>query len=150
MYELKQKIPHPASRQVDTQNSAYGNYLYESENCFWIFDCVRGENSGYGYRVGWMKNSWDTFFFGGDPKQKIFAELCYEHVYTNNCYKSTFLSFSFDCTNTHYGAYLRNCTDCFGCVGLTNKKYCILNNQLTKEQYEKAVIEIKQELGWKV
>ena len=36
----------------------------------------------------------------------------------------------------------------FGCIGLKNKKYCILNNQLTKDQYEKAVREIKKELGW--
>ncbi|MBI3069808.1 MAG: hypothetical protein HYY87_00700 [Candidatus Levybacteria bacterium] len=30
-----------------------------------------------------------------------------------------------------------------------SKRYCILDNQLTKEQYEKAVVEIKKELGGK-
>ena len=29
--------------------------------------------------------------------------------------------------------------DCFGCVGLRNKSYCILNTQYTKEEYEELV-----------
>lgn len=39
---------------------------------------------------------------------------------------------------------------------ITLRKYTILskipleNNQSTKEQYEKAIVEIKKELGWKV
>jgi hypothetical protein len=38
-----------------------------------------------------------------------------------------------------YSEYLDNCVEveyCFGCVGLRKKKYCILNKQYTKEEYE--------------
>ena len=31
---------------------------------------------------------------------------------------------------------LRGCSDCILCVGLRNKKYCIRNQQYTKEEYE--------------
>jgi hypothetical protein len=29
------------------------------------------------------------------------------------------------------------CTNCFGCIGLRHKDYCILNRQYSKEEYEK-------------
>lgn len=34
------------------------------------------------------------------------------------------------------------CSDCFGCIGLQHKQYCILNKQYTKEEYEKLVPQI--------
>jgi hypothetical protein len=36
-----------------------------------------------------------------------------------------------------YSALCVGCTDCFGCVGLKKKQYCILNKQYTKEEYFK-------------
>ena len=44
------------------------------------------------------------------------------------------------CENCH------NSRDCFGCVGLRNKQYCILNKQFTKEEYEKKVGEIIEKM----
>jgi len=41
--------------------------------------------------------------------------------------------------------YCDNChgsKNCFGCVGLKNKQYCILNTQYSKEEYEKLAAEI--------
>ena len=41
--------------------------------------------------------------------------------------------------------YIDNCYNSehlFGCVGLRNKKYCILNKQYTQEEYEKIVPQI--------
>ena len=35
-----------------------------------------------------------------------------------------------------YSIFCRNSSDCFACVGLKNAKYCILNKQYTKEEYE--------------
>ena len=34
-----------------------------------------------------------------------------------------------------YSALCVNCKNCFGCVGLKKKQYCILNKQYTKEKY---------------
>jgi hypothetical protein len=52
-------------------------------------------------------------------------------------------------TSCRYSAYLDNCEECeycFGCVGLRKKKYCILNKQYTKEEYEKLVEKIKSDM----
>jgi hypothetical protein len=70
----------------------------------------------------------------------------------DNCYLTNlsaylhnvkFSSFSTRCSNSEY---LDNCIDveyCFLCVWLKNKKYCILNKQYTKKEYEKIVPKIK-------
>ncbi len=147
MLELKQQIPHPASQQANTENCPYGNYIYDSNSSYWCFNSYYIENCGYNTNSAWAKNCWDVFKFG-DPKGT--NELCYEHFYTTLCYNSAFLTHSTSCTECHYSSYLSNCSNCFGCFGLKNKKYCILNNQLTKEQYESAVKEIRKELGWKI
>jgi hypothetical protein len=33
----------------------------------------------------------------------------------------------------------QNVSHLFGCIGLRNQQYCILNKQYTKEEYEKTV-----------
>ncbi len=151
MFDLKQQIPHPASQQFNSENSPYGDYIYNSKNCYWTFFSYNLENSGYIFVGGFAKNCWDIFFSGKKGYQSGgLGERCYELVESGpSLYDCAFLTYCEFCTNCYYSSYLTNCVDCFGCVGLKNKKYCILNNQLTKEQYEKAVKEIKRELGWK-
>ena len=40
----------------------------------------------------------------------------------------------------------QNVANLFGCVGLKNKQYCILNKQYTKEEYETLVVRIIQQM----
>lgn len=148
--ELKKKVPHPASHQTNVSNSPYGDFINDSSNCYCCFDTFWVENSGYIFLGGAIKYSWDLSITGGNLVERTFTELCYELFNCGTCYKCTFLENSDQCTDCHFSSWLDNCKDCFGCVGLTNKRYCILNNQLTKEQYEQAVLEIKRELNWPV
>ena len=49
------------------------------------------------------------------------------------------------CNEVERVLYSKNCfscKDCFGCIGLRNKQYCILNTQYTKEDYEEIVAQI--------
>lgn len=152
MAELKKTIPHAASQQINNENCPYGDYIYNSKNSYWCFDGYWLEDSGYAFLCGLAKKSWDILLTGGGNMKTLTpnTELVYELVNTEDVYNCAYLLNCAGCTNCYYGAYLRNSSDCFGCVGLTSKKYCILNNQLTKEEYEKTVPIIKKELGWKV
>ncbi len=143
MIKLKNSMPHPASNQYNNENCLYGDYLYNSKNVYWGLSTYDLENCGYIY-VGGLntKNCWDMYFSG------IGSQLCYEMTDCSTNFHCAFLFGSLGNTNCYYSSDLQNCTDCFGCAGLSHKKYCILNNQLTKEQYEKAIKEIKKELGW--
>src|SRR3989344_1857420 len=42
----------------------------------------------------------------------------------------------------NYMTNSKNCTSCFGCIGLRQKSYCILNKQYSKDEYAKRVSEI--------
>ncbi len=148
MIELKQKVPHPASQQLNSVGCPYGDGIDNSRSSYCSFNVTNIENSGYIYLSSNIKNSWDIYFTGGTGT-KTFTERCYELVDCGFSYNSAFLYNCIDCTNCYYGLSLTHCSDCFGCVGLSKKKYCILNNQLTKDQYNIAINEIKKELGWK-
>lgn len=147
MLELKKKIPHPASQQNNNENCPYGNHTYDSKNSYWCFNALSLENSGYIFEAARLKNCWDSYALGDEKRT---TELCYEVTDSIYNYHCAYLSNSDNCTNCYYSSDLRNCSDCFGCIGLTSKKYCILNNQLSKEKYEEAIVNIKKELRWKV
>ncbi len=88
-----------------------------------------------------------------------FSEECYNcvrgltdktNIDANGCWYAEFVGNSSSCVNAYamkysswssgrFSEYLdlcKECEYCFGCVGLKNKKYCILNTQYTKEEYE--------------
>jgi hypothetical protein len=146
MLEFKKTIPHPASWQFNNENCPYGDNIFDSKNSYWCFNGYWVEDSGFVYESGILKNCWDIDTSGSDRSK---SELCYELSECSFNYQCAYLFNSAECTNTYYSSDLSNCTDCFGCIGLSNKKYCILNNQLTKEEYEKTIKIIKTELGWK-
>ena len=76
------------------------------------------------------------------------TELCYECIECgDNSYNNKFSRNCWPaCRNLEYCVHLFSSSDCFGCVGLKKKQYCILNKQYTKEEYEKLVPKIKKHM----
>ena len=67
------------------------------------------------------------------------SQYLYEGMHVHRCH---FTVCMLDTDDVDYGLYTRECFACkycFGCVGLRNKSYCILNKQYTKEEYETLV-----------
>ena len=71
---------------------------------------------------------------------------------SNDCYNvsvalaSHNIKFSFVAEQSQDCEYVINCyscENCFGCVGLNRKKFCILNKQYTEEEYWQKLDEIK-------
>jgi hypothetical protein len=64
----------------------------------------------------------------------------------------TMIKFSMDCwaqaSNIEYSYHIVSPNDdLFGCIGLKHKRYCILNKQYTKEEYEELIPKIKQHMN---
>ncbi|MEK7080878.1 MAG: hypothetical protein AAB902_00590 [Patescibacteria group bacterium] len=101
---------------LDCKNCHNCNTINESEDCY---NCIRG-----------MKQ-----------KSDIDANGCWYSELLGNCsccVNSYALKYS-NWSSSRYSEYLDLCIECeycFGCVGLKKKKYCILNKQYTKEEYE--------------
>ena len=50
------------------------------------------------------------------------------------------------CNDLDYCAFCRSSSDLFGCVGLKKKKYCILNKEYSKEDYENLKAQIIKQI----
>lgn len=120
-----------------------GDVIRDAKNCQTCFSALDGvENCKYLYFGGLnLKDSMDISA-GGDM-----AELLYEVFgVTSNASRCYFCAGGGNCRNTYYCDWATNSSDLFGCVSLKNKKYCILNKQYSKEEYESLLPKIKQQM----
>lgn len=109
------------------------------ENCFGAYDNISDSKFCIN-AVGKMSDTYDGYGPG-------LAELMYEIVDSGD--RAQHLIGTIVTWNCVRSAYTYNChgsSDLFGCVGLRNKKYCILNKQYTKEEYEELVPKIIQHM----
>ena len=124
---IQSETVHRANFNLKTHNSS-GNYLLdvkdcqncntisESEDCY---NCIRG-----------FKQKTNI-----DSDGCWFSELMGNSSCCLNGYAEKYCVWS----SSRYSEYLDlclECENCFGCVGLKKKKYCILNTQYSKEEYD--------------
>ena len=131
IHELDLAVPHLCVKiESGDINSDYTHQAGQNKNCYFIFHATFAEDCYYGYGVKKAKDCMDVHYCHG-------SELCYECVDVKDCND---LAWCQDCTACASSAFLRDCVgcmDCFMCVGLRNKKYCFLNEQLSEEEYKR-------------
>jgi len=126
---------HKYGRIVNCINST-GDDLRNSKNSENSFSAYDLENVKYAFRSLKLKDSMDVINAGSG------MELAYEFINGggNNSRLVRFCSYGIEALNDVY--YVDSCASAgslFGCVGLRNKEYCILNKQYSKEEYEKMI-----------
>ncbi|MFA6520226.1 MAG: hypothetical protein WCT44_01310 [Candidatus Paceibacterota bacterium] len=102
---------------LDVKNCHNCNTINDSEDCY---NCMRGlrEKSNIDANGCWyseMLGNCSCCLYGYAEKYSVWSSSRYSE-YVDLCIE---------------------CENCFGCVGLKKKKYCILNKQYDKEEYEK-------------
>lgn len=127
--------PHRAVMEEQNENSS-GDHLYNSKNAFMCFDSRDLEDCRYCAKLTLgVKSSMDYNSWGSA------SELMYQcAAIGDHCYRCLFCVLCQ--TNIRDSIYCYECfssSNCFGCVGLKKKEYCILNKQYTKEEYEELV-----------
>ncbi|MFH1838626.1 MAG: hypothetical protein ABH808_04025 [Candidatus Kuenenbacteria bacterium] len=117
-----------------TVNST-GTLLENCKNCFHCFLTRNGENIRFSNFAINTKDSMDLL-----------------GINTINCYNSIVImgNHIYFSVNTRdqsleveYLMNCRNCSYCFGCIGLNKKEFCILNKQYSKEKYYELLDKIK-------
>ncbi|OGF90627.1 hypothetical protein A3H65_02560, partial [Candidatus Giovannonibacteria bacterium RIFCSPLOWO2_02_FULL_45_14] len=125
---------------IDSKNvtNVTGDSITNSKNSIQCFNIEKCEDVKYFFQGLEIKDGMDLTGAGGP------AEILYEGV--NVGYQDTNILF---CLNSYIGCielkYDNQCSNSqyiFGCVGLRNKQYCILNKQYAKEEYETLVPKI--------
>ncbi len=135
-HDLQLQVPHCCvSVDIGAINSEYTHHAGQEKNCYMIFHATFAEDCYYGYGLKKVQNCIDTHYCHS-------SQFCYECIDVKDC---SHLSWSQDCFSCGFSSFLRdcvNCLHCFMCFGLRNKKYCFLNEQLTKDAYEKKIVQV--------
>ena len=116
-------------------NSEYVNMASGCKNCYLVFNTGPAEETLYSRG---LRNSMDSsdLYFG------FAIDRCYESINIQESNGVTYGQNVVSCVDSHF---LLNCSgliNCFGCVNLRNKSNCFLNEQLSKDEYNKRVSEI--------
>ena len=122
--------------QTRCENCDYVNLALESKNCYLVFGCLRNEDCIYGHIIWRSINCIDCLYIYS-------CENLYQCI---DCVDSQDMYFSSNCQDCRDGVFLDHCVgcqDCFGCVGLRHKQYYVFNERLTKDEYEKRLVELR-------
>ncbi len=136
-----QKSPVKFQHSLQVTKSS-GDYIYngtELVNCFFVGNA---RNMKHCMSVIYPPNN-----DGMDVTSSEGTELAYETLCCGNGAHSTIGAV--ECahvSDTCYSINCKNLTNCFGCIGLRNKSYCILNKQYTKEEYFDLLPKIKEHM----
>jgi len=139
--EFRRHVAEDAVHRINYNTktvSSTGNFLSECKECTDCYFLDKSENCRHVFRGFTDK---DTVYAVASMCEKCALSALdaytYETVATSHC------------TSCRYSAYLDYCEECeycFGCVGLRKKKYCILNKEYSKEEYEELTAKIKNDM----
>ncbi len=137
--EFKKTQPRKAIQGRNNENST-GNYIQNCKDCTSAFNCNSSIDLEYCVGVNKTKDTFCTAFTTS-------GELLYNSQAGVNNYNLQFCADCVQCNNLMYClSCVQGTSDCFACVGLKKKQYCILNKQYSKEDYERIVAQIKANL----
>lgn len=136
-HELMLRVPRPGViKQGESVGSEYTNRVTDMRHCYLLYGTAVAEYCRYGVWLNGSKECVD-----GYNVQK--SERCYECIDCIQGYQLAFSQESNSCADSWFLFNCNNCQNCFGCVNLRNKKYCIFNEQYSKEEYEKRIKEMQ-------
>jgi CxxC-x17-CxxC domain-containing protein len=136
--------PHRVYSGNSLNLNVTGEYTYESKNSKEMYICQGAENCKWAQIIS-VKPAKDCFDYSGWGNN---ATLVYETAQSGeNINNIMFSQYCFpDCVNLEYCSWTIAGKNNFGCVNLKRKKYCILNKEYTKEEFEKLKAEIIEDM----
>lgn len=136
--ELALQHPHKAFHGHNLEQCS-GDYLVNCKNTLQSFDCEDTEDCKYCYQiVTGAKDNYDVYQYGLNVRESydcsIAGNSCHHILFSHNTHVN--------CSDLLYCWFVQSSKNCFGCVSMHNKQYCILNKQYSKEEYERLVPKI--------
>jgi len=132
--KIQLAVPRIALLTKNSIHSEYTNHSADNKDVYLSFDCFNCENGFY------LSNCWDGTKNSCDINMiHKGGDLLYECTECDRSYKCEFCLLVHDSINCKYCYDCVNCHDCFLCFNQRNKGYCFMNEQFTKEEYEKRM-----------
>ncbi len=130
MYQKLKRRAVMRNLLISSCENATGDNLLNCRNmhqCFGAQECSDGR---YLYDVKLHRDAMDEYSGARN------SELMYETTSGSGSYDVQFCLRASDSRHIRYSFFITACSDLFGCVGLNRVKYCVLNKQYSKEDYE--------------
>ncbi len=132
--EVWKSVPHKFFHGFNNTNIS-GDYLYNSKNAKHVFQARGVEDAKYCQLIkdGGVKDAYDYTIWGSNVR------LVYECIDVGagaNNVKFSFVCALGNTMNLEYAVWCLDVANLFGCSGIRNKKYCILNREYSPEEYE--------------
>lgn len=124
--------PHPSCRHVHCEDCT-GDFMEKCKDTRHSFDVAQLQNCAYCYDGNLGQDCVDAHSFGTG------SELLYDIHAVTAGYSNICANLCYNCSAVYYCDLCNDCSNCFLCVGLRRKSYCILNRQYTKDEYESLV-----------
>ncbi len=139
LQELSANMPHIQSHIYASENCS-GDAIFNSKNCHFAYDVKDSEDCKFLHNSPKCVGTYDAVYCAPDGLQ-----FCYNVC---SCVGTNLMAtyFVWYCDNVRYSMDCLNSQDLFGCVGLRNKRYCVFNKQYGKEEYEKLVAKIIEQM----
>jgi len=135
---------HKYADLINCTNSI-GDHLRNAKNCKDCFD-FGGDNAENCRFVSWSGfNTKDLYDTG--PGAGWGSELLYQGVDINESSRIIGGITVYNSTDAYYVIQNHASNNVFGCYGMRNKQYCILNKQYAKEEYEELLPRIKKHMA---
>ncbi|MDD5055448.1 MAG: hypothetical protein PHZ00_04245 [Candidatus Peribacteraceae bacterium] len=113
-------------------DSCTGNAISHSKHALNCFEVMNVEDCNFVCNATFMKDAYDV-------NNDDHSELVYEAVGSETNSMHAFNDICWFNREVLYSSLCFRCKNCFGCIGLKHKQYCILNKQYSKDEYEKLV-----------
>ncbi len=144
--KLNQSFPVKYYHGVKAFNST-GDYLENVQGARMAFNCRDNKDTAY------MQDAWEQTEDCLDCTEIIIGQLSYEIQGVDTPHRSIVAR---SCLNSIVDSYYCDMcfgvSDCFGCFGLKQKQYCVLNKRYSKEDYlalkEKVIAHMKKTKEW--
>ncbi len=127
---------------ISFSENCIGNNITYSKDCSHCVCVDHAEAIKYAEVCPKIESSQDVESVG------VNSSFCYEIMTASqNIYNCAFSCvLRTNCKNLYYCSDMHSSSDCFACIGLKGKQYCILNKQYSKEEYEKLVPKIIEKM----
>ncbi|MEK7616368.1 MAG: hypothetical protein AAB420_04145 [Patescibacteria group bacterium] len=128
-HQFQLNLPHPnLTIRGKIVNSDYNNSSRDLKNCYLILDSVGVEDSAYGMGFFQTRECMEGFTLFN-------CSQSYDCLEGTNLYRCRYADFAVECIDCAFLYDCRDCESCFCSVNLRHKKYCFMNEQLSKEGY---------------
>lgn len=124
----KKSFPMRATLNLNVEDSL-GNYLVNSKNAYECYDAFEIHDCSYSTWIFESKDCYDIYGMGT-------SELVYYSLGVEKLYNSAFCTFVSHSSDIFYSDLCFYSSNLFGCVGVKQSKFCILNKQYSEDNYK--------------